>query len=280
MADFSANSEAFESRSTFITKEGINVTRRAKITAAEYADGTYPAIGEAFPLQGNETVEEQAELEKLRAVEVDTDWITNSTVQVTVLYSTMDNRELTRRRRADHISSMRQNFDFSLLETDITNVKIKDKDGNDKKWATEWVAAGTDRDEADAPPQNLFTPSITWTITVYLSQWNWNLVKDRINTVNQNDWLRQLVVDGSTPPNIIDITGDDSGRWLFYNFNAREIGKGVWELVYTFLYNVKEKWNRPLGVTFNRYSITDFNLLPLPTITSNTDTYPFGGRVV
>ncbi len=277
MADFSANSEGTESRSSVITKEGINVTRKAKITAAEYEAGTYPVVGEAFPSTGSGASAE--DLENLRAIEVETDWISNSTVQVRVLYSTIDNRAETRRRRADHFSSTMHSFDFSLAITDIKNVKIKDKDDNDLKWATVWAAAGTDRSEEDAPPLDIYIPSIVYTATVYLSKWNWNAIRDAIGTVNESDFLKQFETDKRTPKSLIEVSGDDTGQWLFYNFNFRSFGKGVEELVYTFIFNTKGKWNEPEGVTFNLYKETNFNELPAPTIADDTQEYPFGGRV-
>ncbi|KKN71433.1 hypothetical protein LCGC14_0421550 [marine sediment metagenome] len=239
--------ELYTSREMHITKEGTTLTRYFSISDDDWnawTDGTttLPEIGEIFSENRPD----------LRVTDIRNRWRSNKECEVEFTYSKMGMNF--REKETDKIASMRDTFDFSVQA--VSGMKFHDTDANAKEWP---VLYGSE----DAPDLIWYRPNITYSTKSYLSNWDWNKVKDSIGKVNSGDFMKQYY--RRTEESIIDITGNDTGKWLFTGFNATQLSQGAYEIVMQFLYN-DEGWNTPHGVSssIKMYGTANFDRLPWP----------------
>lgn len=243
-----AIAELYISREMHITKEGTTVSRYFSCSDSDWnawTDGTteLPRIGDTW----------SDDRPDLRVTDIRNRWRSNKECEVEVTYSKtgMSFREA----ETDKVASMRDTFDFSVQA--VSGMKFHDTDDNAKEWPALYGSE-------DAPDLIWYRPNITYSIKMYLSNWQWNTVKDSIGKVNSADMMKQYYQ--KTGEDVVDITGDDTGKWLLAGFNATQTSQGVYEIVMQFLYN-DEGWNTPHGVSssIKMYDTVDFNDLPWPT---------------
>jgi hypothetical protein len=241
--------ELFTSREMHITKEGTTLTRYFSCSNTDWNAGgdgttTLPIIGDTFSDARPD----------LRVTDIRNRWRTNLECEVEVTYSKQGMSF--RNRETDKVASMRDDFDFGVQA--VNALKFHDTDGNAKEWPALYG-------DEDAPDLIWYRPSITYTAKMYLSNWDWNRVKDTIGKVNSSDFIKQYYIKKGEEESI-DISGDDTGKWLFSGFNATQVSQGVYEIIMQFQYN-DEGWNTPHDVssTIKMYGTADFNLLPWPT---------------
>lgn len=242
--------ELWTSREMHITKDGTTITRYFTCTYDDWNAGTdgttiLPVIGDTW----NDVRPD------LRVTDVRLYWIDNLNCRIECLYSTkgMGFRE----GETDKVASVRDSFDFSVQA--ISGMKFHDTDTNAQEWPALYGSE-------DAPDLIWYRPNITYTQKMYLSNWNFTTVKNAIGKVNNSDFISQYYVD--VEGDSVDITGDDTGKWLFAGFNASQIRQGVYEILMTFLYN-DEGWNTPHGASnIKMYGTANFSSLPFPTDTA------------
>jgi len=136
--------------------------------------------------------------------------------------------------------------------------------GTGPEWATYWERV------VELPPVPKPTANIIMTEKMNLSGWDWNAIKNTIGKVNQKDWLKAYVKKlGDRRVAWIDITGDDTGKWLFSGFRCEEIGYRNYEATLTYIHNY-DGWNTPYGLTLGIYQTANFDVLPYPTNPDDT----------
>ena len=134
-----------------------------------------------------------------------------------------------------------------------------DEPGTGAEWATYWTRV------VELPPVPEPDALIVMTEKMNLSGWDWNAIKESIGKVNDADWLKAYVRKLRTRRvTWIDITGDDTGHWLFTGFHCEEIGYRNYEATLTYTHNYAG-WNAPYGLTLGLYQTANFNVLPYPT---------------
>lgn len=252
-----AVTELYTTREMHITKEGTTVTRYFTCSNVDFNNGGDGTI--TLPVVGDIWSDSRPDL---RVTDVRVYWLSNENCRYEATYSTrgMASRE----QRVNKVSSMRDVFDFNTQTVDVTAGGFKDTDGNPQIWADLWAAEGGNNTVENAPPLVRYVPNIVWTSIIYQENWIWNDVKDAFGKVNNTDFLKQYYIEHGQK---VDVTGDDTGKWLFAGFNATEVSEGVYELTMMFLYD-DDGWNTPYGISSSTkmYGTANFRTaLPWPT---------------
>lgn len=251
--------ESFESRKMHITDEGTTLTQVFSAVADDWinADPAIPVIGDYWESRPD-----------LIVTDVWLYWLDNINCRIEAVYSTKGGTY--REKRADKTASVQENFNFSLTVDDAANyIDQLSEPTQPKIWAEVWAADHAANTKENVPPLSIYKPTLTFTREMYLSGWLFNTIADAIGTVNSSDWIKQTVNvwDGKRDV-FYDITGDDTGKWLFSGYDASKEGdlnvKVIMEFTYSFT-----GWNKPHGVAANLYPTYDFNALPFPKDVNN-----------
>ncbi len=274
-----AVTENYKSREMHITKEGTTIMQYFDCNADDL-----PFAGQnGLPLVGTPW---SSYRQDMRCSDIRVWWKDGRNCTVEALYSTegLSHRE----RRADKVSSVKNTFDFSLTQEEITSYSNYVTGGAPKKWSEEWVAA--DGDEDNLPSLYKYTPNIVFIEKFYVDGWAWNDLKDGIGKVNNADFLRQMA--DKYPSNKRDLEyrivpgTDDTGNWLCAGIHAETIGDDNVEITITYLYKERlgganNGWNYEdngnLSVNTNMYQTYNFQNLPYPTNTDDTIDDDFRG---
>lgn len=140
-----------------------------------------------------------------------------------------------------------------------------DEPGTGADYATYWEMI------VELPPVPEPGPSITMTEKMNLTGWNWNDIINTIGKVNNTDWLKSYIkILKNRRVSWIDITGDDTGKWLFAGFHCDEIGYRNYEITLHYIYNAAG-WNTPYGIAIGLYQTANFiSVLPYPVNPDDT----------
>jgi len=261
--------ELYTSREMHITKVGTTIARFFSCSDTDWNAGgddttTLPVIGDKWSDARPD----------LCVTDKTVRWRSNTECVVEVTYSRggfnyPNNLPDTR-------SSIEETFDFSVQPIQLI--------GEDSFWdftnstSKSWRVHFQETYEGkEPPPVPQPGPHVVWTAKMNVSQWSWNTIKDSLGKVNDRDTLAQYV-SSITRPNVwTDVTGDDTGFWLFVGFNATQIGNDNIQLLQTFQHSGVHKWNKPYSVAaMNIYQTA--NLLALPWPETEDDTVDDGLR--
>ncbi len=249
--------ESFKSRKMHITDEGTTLTQIFTALAADWVEANpdIPKIGDFWQDRPD-----------LIVTDVWLIWLDNVNCMIEAVYSTKGG--VFREKRADKTASVSETFDFSLTVDDASQYIDQESDAP-KTWVTVWENADAANKEDNVPPLNIYKPTLTFSRMMYVSIWNFNTITSAIGKINNADWAKQFKIRWIGRRDVFyDITGDDTGKWLFSGFNADKIGDENVKLTMEFIYNFTG-WNKPYGVEAFLYDTTDFDLLPFPTDTNN-----------
>jgi hypothetical protein len=251
-------SERAGSRKMHITKEGTTLTQifTCTLTDWENEDSDIPVIGDYWEVRP-----------ELVVSDIWLTWIDNLNCEVEVIYSTKGVEFV--EKRPDKVSAVKESYNFSTA-VEAANEYIDASDSSAKIWSEVWVAAGNDEDET--PTLYIYRPKLVGNIQMFLSKWNFNDIVNTIGTTNSEDFLKQYVTRFGRKYRDIpyDITGDDTGHWLFTGFRSERAGTDNYEINMEFIYSYTA-WNSPYGVSANLYREVNFNtVLPYPTDTDNS----------
>lgn len=211
----------------------------------------------------------------LRVTDIRTTWINNTTTKVIVTYSTQGYVDPIG--RANKISSQREVFDYSI--TPQSDNVFFNTDNDSKDWSVLWEAykSGT-----PVPPRYKPESIITHQRYMNLSYWNFNDVKNLINTVNKYKYLPTWAYRPKPKERIsLGLEFTDVGKWLFAGFNSEKVGykstsEPNYEVALILMY-LDDGWNTPYGITDTKaYEIKDWKDLPIPK--DNYDGFSIGLR--
>ncbi len=265
--------ELYDSREQHITKIGSTTTRLFSCSDEDWnrkppGDGVI-----ALPLIGDKWSDDRPDL---CVTDIRNRWRSNTECVVTAIYSRGGFSYP--QALADTRSSIEETFDFSfqpiqLIGEDtfwdfVTVDSTTEKPGTGKKWKTHFQETYAN---IEPPPVPEPGSHIILTSKMNVSTWSWNTIKDSIGKVNDADLIIQYKQAITRPPVWKDVTGNDTGYWLFTGFNATQIGNDNIQLMLTFQHSGIDVWNRPYGVkAMNMYETADFLQLPFPTGESDT----------
>ncbi len=244
--------EQFNSRKMHITDEGTVLTQFFKATAEDWAaaDPAIPKVGDVWPDRTD-----------LVVTDVWQTWLDNVNTMIEVVYSTIGG--VFKGKRANKSSGVKDDFNFSLTVEDGSQY-VDQVSGDATTWSVVWAAADPSATEDNAAPLSIFKPALTVTRTMYLTTWDFNDIAFAIGKINNSDWLKQTKIFYSgIIPFAYDVTGDDTGKWLFSGYDAVQVGIESVQVTMEFIYNF-DGWNNPYGVAANLYSFANFNGLPFP----------------
>jgi hypothetical protein len=254
-----------------MTKEGTNITRKFTCTAADFDAGTdgenfLPVLTEAF----------SGDRPDLIVSDVMVYWLDNVNCRYEAMYSTRGSAQ--RDEIVDSSMSVRHSFNFSTSSQSADTFKRATKQWNQelgrdeyvgRTWQTFWEEQGK---SGKAPDLSWHRPHLVWTVKMYLSKWYFPTINSCIGGVNSNDFLKQWLY--LWPGREIDVTGDDTGKWLFAGFNSSQIAAAKFEVTMMFIYedngegavDPPKGWNFPYGVenSVDLYPEVDFDSLPFP----------------
>lgn len=257
-----AVTEDWPSRGMHITSEGTTITQIYTCSDDDInagGDGTtaLPILGKAWsPYR-----------EDLRVTDIRYWWLNNKNARVEILYSTVGLSYP--RHLPDKLSSVKPIFDF-----DYTPITLAEGDtywdyvaGESKEWTIAYQAVYPGKPIPSVPA---VFPHISMTEKMNLTTWDWNDIESKIGKVNEKDFIAAWESERrGRKVSWIDITGDDTGKWLFAGFHCEELGYQNYEVALVFLYD-GVLWNKPYGVTTNMYEVTDFSGLPYPNNPDDT----------
>jgi len=116
----------------------------------------------------------------------------------------------------------------------------------------------------ELPPVPKPAANIVMVEKMNLNTWDWNAIKNTIGKVNESDWLKAYIKKlRDRRIAWVDVTGDDTGKWLFSGFHCDEIGYRNYEVTLTYIYNY-DGWNTPYSLTLGIYETANFDVLPYP----------------
>ncbi len=245
--------EQFDSRKMHITDEGTVLTQFFNALADDWAaaDPAIPVVGDTWPDRPD-----------LVVTDVWLTWLDNTNCMIEAVYSTIGG--VFKGKRANKISGVKDDFNFSLVVDDASQYIDQDS-GDPAVWSETWTADAAANNEDNTPPLSVFKPALTVTRTMYLPTWQFNDIAFAIGKINNSDWLNQTItLYSGTIPFTYDVTGDDTGKWLFSGYDAVQVGIESVQITMEFIYNF-DGWNNPYGVTAFLYSSANFNGLPFPT---------------
>ncbi len=267
--------ELYDSREQHITKIGSTTT---KLFSCSDDDWNAVPQGDGvtnLPIIGEKWSDDRADL---CVTDIRNRWRSNTECIVEVTYSrggfnypqTLPNTR----------SSLEETFDFSfqpfqLIDEDafwkytsITPGSSSAGSSPSGGWKTHFQGTYTDEPPVPVPEPG---PHIILTSKMNVSTWNWNTIVASLGRVNHADFLVQYQASITRPIAWEDITGNDTGFWLFVGFNATQIGNDNIQLLMTFQHSGVHKWNEPYGVaTMNMYQGANFLALPFPTEEDDT----------
>jgi len=257
--------ESFASRELHHTKDGTTLTQFFSVKSQDvflWYDATQrlPIIGDFW-----------AQMPTLICSDIWVRWQSQDIAVIEALYSTKGlgvSSEI-----PDKVSSMRYHFNIINTQEEIKSY-LNIGNSTQYEWSAVWATA-KGMDVELAPPLYKNNAGMTMTIDVYLSKWNLLTVKDNIGKINDRDFLKQMIIANPHKSKIteIDVSGDDTGQWLFSGCTAETVAKGNTKLSYLFLGSAGG-WDTTDGVETDH--IESFNFLDLPWPNDTNDEFKIG----
>lgn len=264
-----AVTENYKSRELHITKEGTTITQIFDCQSSDLPfAGTngLPLVGTPWDLYRSD----------LRCSDIRTHWKDNINCTVVALYSSEGRWH--REKQSNKISSIKNTFDFTTEQVELTTYKNWGVGGAPKVWADEWVSAGGSED--NLPKLTKHVPRITFTERMNVPRWSFDAVRKIIGRVNSSDFLREMALRYPNRDIEYDVTGNDTGNWLCAGVHVETVGDENVEVTITYLYKDRPDgsntgWNYEdngdISIATNMYDAADFFQRTLPT--SNDDAY-------